>query len=69
MPTENVTLKVPSNLLRLLEEKSFFGKTKEAWFAECIRQGVDVELNKLKDQREIRRLEKKYGLEVPEFAD
>ena len=61
---ENVTVKVPSNLLRLLEEKNYFGKTRDEWFIECVGQGVDAELNKLNDIKEIRRLEKKYGLDL-----
>lgn len=64
---ENVTVKVPENLMRLLEEKNYFGKTKEAWFANAVNEGVDKGLNelgrKLGDWKEVRRLEKKYGLD------
>jgi hypothetical protein len=60
---ENVTVKVPTNLLRLLEEKKYFGKPKDKWLVNCVRQGIDVELNKLSDAKEIRRLEKEYGIQ------
>ena len=64
--SENVTTEIPANFLRLLEEKEYFGKTKEEWFINCVNQGVDVELNKLYDRKEVRRLEKKYNLEYLE---
>lgn len=60
---ENVTVQVPTNLLRLLEEKNYFGEPKDEWLINCVRQGVDGELNKLSDTREIRRLEKKYNIQ------
>ena len=69
METENAAVKVPANLMRLLEEKNYFGKTKDEWFIECVKQGVDAELNKLHDTKEIRRLEDKYGLGVEFFSE
>ena len=61
METESVTVKVPANLMRLLEEKNYFGKTKDEWFTNSVGEGVDGELNEL-DIKEIRRLEKKYTI-------
>lgn len=69
METETVTVIVPANLMRLLREKGYFGRTKDEAFANFARQGVDGELNKLKDQNEIRRLEDKYGLGVEFFSE
>lgn len=69
METETVSAIVPANLMRLLREKGYFEKGKDEWFTSCVRQGVDVELNKLKDQSEIRRLEDKYGLGVEFFSE
>ena len=69
METENVTVKVPANLMRLLEEKNYFGKTKDEAFTNYATQGIDGELNKLNDQKEIRRLEDKYGLGVEFFSE
>ncbi len=51
METESVTVKVPTNLLRLLQEKNYFGKTRDEWFTNCVKQGVDGELNKLRDTK------------------
>jgi len=62
METESVTVKVPANLLRLLEEKNYFGKPKDEWYINCVRQGIDGELNELSDIKEIRRLEKEYNI-------
>jgi len=64
METENVTVKVPANLLRLLEEKNYFGKTKDESFTNYVMQGIDGELNELSDTKEIRRLEDKYALAI-----
>lgn len=58
---ENVIVKVPTNLLRLLEEKNYFGKTKAQFMTYCVNLGVDAYLNEL-DIAECRRLEDKYGL-------
>jgi hypothetical protein len=58
---ENVTVKVPTNLLRLLDEKNYFGKTKAQFLTYCVSLGVDAYLNEL-DMAEWRRLEDKYGL-------
>jgi hypothetical protein len=63
METENVSVKVPANLLRLLQEKNYFGKPKDEWYINCVRQGIDVELNKLSDAKDVRRLEKKYDIQ------
>jgi len=64
METESVTVKVPANLMRLLEEKNYFSKTKDESFTNYVMQGIDGELNGLNDAKEIRRLEDKYALAV-----
>jgi ribonuclease Y len=43
-------------------------EAKDEWFISSVRQGVDEELNKLK-AKEIRRLEGKYGLDMPFFSE
>lgn len=66
---ENVTVKVPANLLRLLEEKNYFGKAKDQWFLQAVNDGIGSELDKLaridgKSFKEVRRLEEKYSLDL-----
>lgn len=60
---ENVTLKIPTNLLRLLKDKNYFGHDKDEFWLISLKRSIDAELNELPHD-EMRRIEHKYGVEV-----
>jgi hypothetical protein len=59
---ETVKVQVHKQLLKLIEEAKYFGRTPEKFFADCITAGTDVSVNDL-DFDEKQRLEKKYRTE------
>jgi len=63
---EEINVKVPANLMRLLEAEHFFGCTRDQFLTKSIKRSIDVELNSLPIEH-MRRLERKYNLEVGGF--
>ena len=57
-----VKVQVRKQLMRLIEEANYFGRTREKFLADCIIAGTDVSMNDL-DFDEMRRLESKYKTE------
>jgi hypothetical protein len=59
---ETVKVQVRKQLLKLIEEAKYFGRTPEKFFADCIIAGTDVSVND-SDFDEMQRLQKKYKTE------
>ncbi len=59
---ETVKVQVRKQLLKLIEEANYFGRTREKFLADCIIAGTDVSVNDL-DFDEKQRLTKKYRTE------
>ena len=59
---ETVKVQVRKQLLKLIEEAKYFGRTREKFLADCIIAGTDVSMNDL-DFDEMQRLQKKYKTE------
>jgi hypothetical protein len=59
---ETVTVQVHKQLMRLIEEANYFGRTPEKFFADCITAGTDVSMNDLPFD-EMKRLQAKYKTE------
>jgi hypothetical protein len=57
-----VKVQVHKQLLKLIEEANYFGRTREKFFADCITAGTDVSVNDLPFD-EMQRLIKKYRTE------
>jgi hypothetical protein len=57
-----VKVQVHKQLLKLIEEANYFGRTPEKFFADCVTAGTDVSVNDL-DFDEMERLTKKYRTE------
>lgn len=56
---ETVTVQVRKELLKLITEANYFGRTPEKFFADCIIAGTDVSVND-SDFDEMTRLQRKY---------
>jgi hypothetical protein len=56
---EEVKVKVPKRLMRLIEHEHYFGRTREKLFTDCIRRGISCEVNDL-PYDEAERLERKF---------
>jgi len=59
---ETVKVQVRKQLMKLIEEADYFGRTPEKFFTDCIIAGTDVSVNDL-DFDEMQRLTKKYKTE------
>ena len=59
---ETVKVQVRKQLLKLITEANYFGRTPEKFLADCIIAGTDVSMNDLPFD-EMRRLEAKYKTE------
>jgi len=59
---ETVKVQVHKQLLKLIEEADYFGRTPEKFFADCVTAGTDVSVNDLNFD-EMERLTKKYRTE------
>lgn len=59
---ETIQVQVRKELLKLIEEANYFGRTKEKFFADCITAGTDSSVND-SDYEEMKRLQKKYKTE------
>jgi hypothetical protein len=56
---EETAIKVPTRLLRLVEDQHYFGRTKDKFWTDCIRRGVCSEMGDLEFD-EMKRLERKF---------
>jgi len=58
-----VTVKVPKNIMDMLEKENFFGWDKEAFFSESVRHTIGAELSEM-DVDKTKRIYKEYGDDI-----
>ena len=65
---ETVTVKVPKNLMLLIQDQNYFGRVPDKFFADCVKRGVGCEMSRM-PIAEVKRLERKFKVESELVVD